>query len=59
MDELRAQFSAELLAAHKKVKEEPQPDGKTIFDHIFSDKDLVRDGGAGFAGDGRSPKGGT
>ena len=59
MDEMRASFTAELLAAHKKVKEEPQPDGSTIFDHVFSDKDLVRDGGDGFAGDGRSPKGGA
>jgi len=59
MDEMRASFTAELLAAHKKVKEEPQPDGATIFDHVFSDKDLVRDGGDGLAGDGRSPKGGA
>src|SRR5205085_11200290 len=29
MDEIRAQFSAELQAAHRKVKEEPQPDGNT------------------------------
>ncbi|MCA1827520.1 MAG: thiamine pyrophosphate-dependent dehydrogenase E1 component subunit alpha [Myxococcales bacterium] len=57
MDGLRAQFNAELSAAHRKVKEEPQPDGKSIFDHIFSEKDLV--GGAGSAGDGRSPKGGA
>ena len=41
MDELRAQFTAELLAAHKQVKEEPQPDPKSIFDHVFSDRDLV------------------
>ena len=43
MDELRAQFNAELSAAHRKVKEEPQPDPKSIFDHIFSEKDLVRE----------------
>lgn len=55
MDELRTRFTAELLAAHKKVKEEPQPDGRTIFDHVFSERDLVREGEAG---DGRSPKGG-
>ena len=42
MDELRAQFAAELLAAHKQVKEEPQPDPKSIHDHVFSEQDLVR-----------------
>ena len=42
MDELRAQLAAELLAAHKQVKEEPQPDPKSIHDHVFSDHDLVR-----------------
>jgi 2-oxoisovalerate dehydrogenase E1 component alpha subunit len=44
MDELRAQFTAELLAVHKQVKEEPQPEGKTIHDHVFSERDLVRGG---------------
>ena len=43
MDELRAQFNAELSAAHRRVKEEPQPDPKSILDHIFSDGDLVRE----------------
>jgi 2-oxoisovalerate dehydrogenase E1 component alpha subunit len=42
MDELRAKFAAELLAAHKQVKEEPQPDPKSIHDHVFSERDLVR-----------------
>jgi 2-oxoisovalerate dehydrogenase E1 component alpha subunit len=42
MDELRAQYTAELLAAHKQVKEEPQPDPGTIHDHVFSEKDLSR-----------------
>ncbi len=41
MDELRAQYTAELLAAHKQVKDEPQPDPKSIYDHVFSDRDLV------------------
>jgi 2-oxoisovalerate dehydrogenase E1 component alpha subunit len=62
MDEMRVSHTAELLIAHKKVKEEPQPDGATIHDHIFSEKDLVGGdsyGGDGFAGDGRSPKGGA
>jgi 2-oxoisovalerate dehydrogenase E1 component subunit alpha len=42
MDGLRATFAAELLAAHKQVKEEPQPDPKSIHDHVFSERDLVR-----------------
>ncbi len=42
MEEMRARFTAELLAAHKQVKEEPQPEGKTIHDHVFSERDLVR-----------------
>jgi hypothetical protein len=60
MDELRAQFAAEIQEAHRKVRGEPMPEGRTIFDHIFSDKDLVR-GGAGFAGVASrgAPKGGA
>ena len=42
MDEMRAQLAAELLAAHKQVKEEPQPDPKSIHDHVFAERDLVR-----------------
>jgi 2-oxoisovalerate dehydrogenase E1 component alpha subunit len=42
MDELRASFAAELLAAHKQVKEEPQPESKSIHDHVFAERDLVR-----------------
>ena len=42
MDELRAQYSAEMQEAHRKVRAEPMPEGGTIFDHVFSDKDLVR-----------------
>lgn len=42
MDELRAQLTAELQEAHKKVRQEPLPDGRTIYDHVFSDRDLVR-----------------
>jgi 2-oxoisovalerate dehydrogenase E1 component alpha subunit len=41
MDELRAQYNAELQAAHRIVKEEPQPDPATIGDHVFSEKNLV------------------
>jgi 2-oxoisovalerate dehydrogenase E1 component alpha subunit len=45
MDEIRAQFTSELQAAHRRVLQEPQPDGSTIFDHVFSDRDLVRERG--------------
>ena len=45
MDELRAQFAAELLAAHKQIKEEPQPDPKSMYEHVFADRDLVRGDG--------------
>jgi 2-oxoisovalerate dehydrogenase E1 component alpha subunit len=45
MDEMRASYTAELLAAHKQVKEEPQPDAKSIHEHVFSDRDLVRGDG--------------
>ena len=41
MDDLRQGFTAELLEAHKRVKVEPQPEGSTIHDHIFADRDLV------------------
>jgi 2-oxoisovalerate dehydrogenase E1 component alpha subunit len=42
MDELRAQYTLELQDAHKRVRQEPMPEGSTIYDHIFSEKDLVR-----------------
>lgn len=41
-DEMRQKYAQELLEAHKRIREEPQPDGKTIFDHVFTEKDLVR-----------------
>ena len=43
MDDLRARFTAQLQEAHKKVRDEPQPDGKTIYDNVFADRDLVRE----------------
>jgi 2-oxoisovalerate dehydrogenase E1 component alpha subunit len=42
MDGLRAKYSAILQEAHKRVRQEPQPVGSTIYDYIFSSKDLVR-----------------
>ena len=43
IEELRARFAAELQEAHRKVRQEPMPEGRTIFDHVFSDRDLVRE----------------
>ena len=42
MDKLRARFTLELQEAHKQVRAEPQPDGASIHDHVFSQRDLVR-----------------
>jgi len=41
MDDMRAKLTQELLEASKRVREEPQPEGKTIYDHIFADKNYV------------------
>lgn len=41
LDDLRAQLTREFLEASKRVREEPQPSGSTIYDHIFTDKNLV------------------
>ena len=45
MDDMRAKYTAELLEASKKVREEPQPDPSTIWDYVFADKNYV--GGEG------------
>jgi TPP-dependent pyruvate/acetoin dehydrogenase alpha subunit len=41
MDELRARCTQELLEASKRVRAEPQPSGSSIYDHVFSERDLV------------------
>lgn len=41
MDDMRAKLTQELLEASKRVREEPQPEGKTIYDHVFADKNYV------------------
>jgi 2-oxoisovalerate dehydrogenase E1 component alpha subunit len=41
MDELRQRVTQELLDASKRVREEPQPEGKTIHDHVFATKNKV------------------
>lgn len=44
MDALHAQFTHELAEAHHRVREEPMPDPKSIYDHVFQTRDLVRGG---------------
>lgn len=46
MGELRQRYTQELLEISKRVREEPQPEGDTAFEHVFSDEDLVTDKGA-------------
>ncbi len=38
---LRDRYTQELLDASKTVREEPQPDGSTIWDHVFADQNHV------------------
>ncbi len=38
MDALRSRFTEEISAAAKQAREEPQPDGSTIWNHIFAEK---------------------
>jgi 2-oxoisovalerate dehydrogenase E1 component alpha subunit len=44
MDELRARYTQELLEASKRVREEPQPKGDQIWEHVFAERDLVGEG---------------
>jgi 2-oxoisovalerate dehydrogenase E1 component alpha subunit len=41
MDEMRARFTQELLEASKRVREEPQPSGESIWEHVFATKNHV------------------
>jgi 2-oxoisovalerate dehydrogenase E1 component alpha subunit len=41
MDELRAKYTEQLLEASKRVREEPQPRGETIWEHVFAETNLV------------------
>ena len=43
MDELRARYTHQLLEASKRVREEPEPEGSQIWDHVFSERDLVHE----------------
>jgi len=42
MDGLRETYTEELALAHKQVRSEPLPAPSSVWDHIFSDKNLVR-----------------
>ena len=41
MDEQREKFTAELLEASKRVREEPRPEGESIWEYVFATKNLV------------------
>lgn len=41
MDDMRAKFTQELLEAAKRVREEPQPTGESIWEHVFATKNVV------------------
>jgi 2-oxoisovalerate dehydrogenase E1 component alpha subunit len=45
-DEIRARYTEELLAASKRVREEPQPRPESIHDFVFADKNVVGGGKA-------------
>jgi hypothetical protein len=49
MDELRAKYTQELLEMSKRVRDEPQPHGEDIWQHIFSERAWPR--ARGLAGD--------
>src|SRR5713101_1465141 len=44
MEELRQKYAQELHEAHRKVRQEPQPKGDTIYQNVFMDRDKVREG---------------
>jgi 2-oxoisovalerate dehydrogenase E1 component subunit alpha len=41
LDQLRERYTQELAEANKRVRSEPPPDGSTVWDHVFADKNLV------------------
>jgi 2-oxoisovalerate dehydrogenase E1 component alpha subunit len=45
-DGIRAKYTEELLAASKRVREEPQPRPESIYDFVFADRNLVGGGKA-------------
>ncbi len=43
-DELRARYNQELLDASKRIASEPAPAPSDIYNHVFSDTNLVGEG---------------
>ena len=39
-DEMRAKITQELLEAHKKIRDEAQPDGSDIWTNVFADDEV-------------------
>lgn len=44
MDEMRERINQDLLDASRRVVEEPQPDGSTVWNHVFADRNYVKEG---------------
>jgi 2-oxoisovalerate dehydrogenase E1 component alpha subunit len=44
MDQLREKYTQELLEASKQVRTEPQPEGSTIWNHVFADSNGAKRG---------------
>ncbi len=44
MDDLRARMTQELLVAYQRVREEPQPDPSSIWEHVFAEKTVIGGG---------------
>jgi 2-oxoisovalerate dehydrogenase E1 component alpha subunit len=42
MDDLRARVTQQLLEASKRVRDEPQPEGSSIFRHVFAEDTPAR-----------------
>ena len=42
LDAMRAAKTEELLNAARKVIAEPQPEGRTVWDHVFAERDVVK-----------------
>ena len=41
---VEAKYAQELQEMHRKVRQEPQPKGDTIYQNVFMDRDKVREG---------------
>jgi 2-oxoisovalerate dehydrogenase E1 component alpha subunit len=41
MDQRRETYTQELLEAHRRIRDEPQPEPSAVWDHVFADKNYV------------------